>query len=329
MFEFATPHFLWILALLPLLGWWVLRRARRRRASIQFSDLNLFASTPAGMALVGRRALPVLRLTAMALLVVALARPRFGTVERDIIREGVDLFYCLDISGSMRAEDFQPNRLGKAKELMAQFAAGRPMDRQGIVLFSGASFVLCPLTFDGKALQEFLASVTFDDVGVQGTAIGMGLSRALKKMQESKAKSKVIVVMTDGVNNTGEITPLQAAQVAKKLGVRVYTIGIGSHGRARITVPTQFGPRSQWITTEIDEELLKKIADETGGIYRRAATEKELEAVFREIDRLEKSEIELKEYRTYDERAALASWPALVLLLLEIALANTRFLKIP
>ena len=323
-FEFASPHFLWLLALLAPLGWRALRW--RAAASIQFSDLGLFHAVPAGRALSWRRLLPVLQLAALALLIVALARPRFGTTEREVVQEGVDLFYCLDISGSMRAEDFRPNRLGKAKELMTAFAAKRPTDRQGIVVFSGVAFMLCPLTFDNNSVQEFLRTVTFDNM--QGTAIGMAMARALKKLDKSKAKSKVIIVMTDGRNNMGEITPEQAVKIAKSMGVRVYTVGIGSLGTSFAGLPTPFGIQRQMIEP-VDEDLLRQIAKETGGIYRRATRPEELKSFLDEIDRLEKSKIEMKEYRSYDERMAILAWTALAFLLIEIVLASTRFLKIP
>jgi len=323
-FEFASPHFLWLLVLLAPLGWWALRW--RAAASIQFSDLGLFHAVPAGRALSWRRLLPVLRLAALALLIVALARPRFGTTEREVVQEGVDLFYCLDISGSMRSEDFRPNRLGKAKELMTAFAAKRPTDRQGIVVFSGVAFMLCPLTFDNNSIQEFLRTVTFDNM--QGTAIGMAMARALKKLDKSKAKSKVIIVMTDGRNNMGEIAPEQATKIAKSMGVRVYTVGIGSLGASFASLPTPFGIQRQPIEP-VDEDLLRQIAKETGGIYRRATKPEELKSFLDEIDRLEKSKIEMKEYRSYDERMAILAWTALAFLLIEIILASTRFLKIP
>ena len=325
-FEFASPHFLYLLLLLGPLGWWTLRRRSTLSASIQFSDLGLLRAVPASRVLAWRRLMPILRLAALALLIVALARPRFGTTEREVIQEGVDLFYCLDISGSMRAEDFRPNRLEKAKELMTAFASKRPTDRQGIVVFSGVAFMLCPLTFDNNGIQEFLRTVTFDNM--QGTAIGMAMARALKKLDKSKAKSKVIIVMTDGRNNMGEITPEQATRIAKSMGVRVYTVGIGSLGASFASLPTPFGMQRQPIEP-VDEDLLRQIAKETGGIYRRATKPEELKSFLDEIDRLEKSKIEMKEYRSYDERMAILAWTALAFLLIEIVLASTRFLKIP
>lgn len=329
MLEFASPHFLLLLILLLPLGWWTLLRPEKRLGAIQFSDLRLFSSHSAGRALLVRRLLPALRLLALALLIVGFARPRHGTVERDVAREGVDIIYCLDISGSMRAEDFEPTRLEKAKELTGKFAARRKTDRQGIVLFAGVSMSLCPLTYDNNTVQEFLRSVEFENIGVDGTAIGMGLARSLKKLQASKAKSKVIILMTDGVNNAGEIDPLQAATLAKSMGVHVYAIGIGSEGLAYVTVNTPMGPQKQQIETSIDEALLEKIAKQTGGIYGRATSGTELEGILNQIDKLEKTKVELKEYHSYEERMAWFCWPALALLALEIVLLNTRFLKIP
>lgn len=326
-FEFGSPLFLWLLLLLAPLAWHWFRRREGGGAAVVFSDLRLFDSTPRGRAVAVRRWLPLLRLAALALVIVALARPRYGTVEREVVQEGVDLFYCLDISGSMRAEDLTPCRMERAKKLTAEFAAKRPNDRQGIVLFSGVAFLLCPLTFDGNTVQEFLKSVTFDNV--DGTAIGMGISRALKKLQESKAKSRVIILMTDGDNNAGEITPEQATAAAKKLGVKIYTVGIGTRGTAMATVSTPYGPQRVAIEADLNEDLLKKIASETGGIYRRATNDRELAQVLDEIDKLEKSKIEMKEYRTFDERMTAPLWWALALLLLEMVLMNTRFLKVP
>lgn len=328
-FEFAHPHVLWLLLLLAPLGWWTFWRGARASA-VQFSSLRLTGAIrpvlPAGWRLALLRAG---RLAAVGLVIVGMARPRFGTVEREVTQEGVDIFYCLDISGSMRAEDFEPNRLEKAKELTAQFIANRRTDRQGLVVFSGESFMLCPLTFDGDTVRRFLDAVTFDDVGVQGTAIGMGLARALKKLEHGKAKSKVVILMTDGENNAGRIDPRQAAQVAKKMGVRVYTIGIGSRGIATVTVQTPLGPRRQRVRTSIDEWLLRHIAQETGGEYGRATNAKELEGLLDRIDDLEKSEIEMKEYRNFDERMAVFVWPALALILIDVLARTIWLVRIP
>ncbi|MFP4379325.1 MAG: VWA domain-containing protein [Candidatus Sumerlaeia bacterium] len=328
-FEFASPLYLWLLVLLPFLCWWMLHRGSRPQASIQYSNLGLFKGVRGrGMAFF-RRYLPLLRLIALALLIIALARPRFGTVERDVIQEGVDLFYAIDISGSMRAEDFRPNRLAKAKEITAEFSAKRETDRQGIVVFSGEAFMLCPLSFDNLTVQRFLESISFDDVGVQGTAIGLGMARALKKLQDSRAKSKVIILMTDGAENINKIRPEDSIKVAKELGVRVYTIGVGSRGVTTIPIDTPRGVVRQRFRGELNEELLEKIASETGGIYRRATNATELQSIFDEIDKLEKTEIEMKEYRSYDERMAVFVWAGLIFLLCEFMLAHTRFIKIP
>jgi Ca-activated chloride channel family protein len=334
MFEFASPRLLWLLVLLPLLAWGAHRRATRHRATILYSAVGFFSTFSPGRALAWRRILTVLRFAALALIVLGLARPRFGTVERDVVREGVDLFYCLDVSGSMRAEDLTPNRLEREKVLTAEMIGRRSEDRQGLVIFAGEAFVLCPLTFDGGAVTTFLKQVSFDSVPVDGTVIGKGLAHALKKLQDSHAKSRVIILLTDGGENAPpdasvRITPEQAMALAKKLGVRVYTVGIGSHEPAWATVPTQLGPRRVQMPADLNEDLLSKIASETGGVYRRATSDEKLAEIFKEIDSLEKSKIEMKEFRTYDERMALVCWPALALLLLEIVLAHTRFLKIP
>lgn len=329
MFEFASPWFLLLLLLLPLVGWRLLRHSFIESGSVCFSDFTLLGDMPRGRAVLLKRWLPLLRLLALALLIMAAARPRFGTVERDVVREGVDIFYCLDVSNSMKAEDFNPNRLEKAKGLTAEFARKRPMDRQGIVLFAESAFIYCPLTFDTEAIEAFLRAVDFGALDGNHTAIGMGLARAVKKLRDTQAKSKVVILMTDGDNNAGEISPDQAVEVAKQLGVRVYTIGLGSLGYAYVTVNTPYGPRRQRMAPNIDEKLLRKIADETGGFYQRATTGMQLRQTLDRINALEKTEIEMQEYRTYDERMALFVWVALVLLAMEFVLNRTRLLKIP
>ncbi|HPS02712.1 MAG TPA: VWA domain-containing protein [Candidatus Sumerlaeota bacterium] len=326
--ELASPHFLWLLLFLPVLAWLTFHR-REKGVTLQFSGLSLFGDLRPTWALRARRLMPVLRLVALALLIVGLARPRFGTVQRDVSREGVDLFYCLDVSGTMRAEDFSPNRLEKAKELTAEMIQKRQTDRQGLVVFSGDAFVLCPLTFDAGTVSEFLKNVSFDAVATDGTAIGVGLTRALKKMIESHAKSRAIILMTDGDNNAGNIAPEQAMAAAKKMGVKIYTIGIGSTGETTAVVPTDQGLRRVMIRSTLNEELLQNLARETGGVYRRATSASELKAVLKEIDSLERSEIEMKEFRTYDERMAIFLWAGLALLAMEIFLTRTRFQTIP
>ncbi len=328
MRELASPHYLWLLLFLPVLARFAFRR-HETGATLQFSGVSLFGDLRPTWALRMRRLMPVLRLAALAFLIVGLARPRFGTVQRDVSREGVDLFYCLDVSGTMRGEDFPPNRLEKAKELTAEMIQKRQTDRQGLVVFSGEAFVLCPLTFDAATVSEFLKNVSFDAVETDGTAIGVGLARALKKMRESQAKSRAVILMTDGDNNAGNIAPEQAMAAAQKMGVKIYAIGIGSAGETTAVVPTDRGPQRVLMRSALNEELLQTLARETGGIYRRATSASELKAILKEIDSLERSEIEMKEFRTYDERMALFLWAALALLAVEVGLTHTRFLKIP
>lgn len=329
MMEFGSPILLLLLLPLAALGWWILARAPLRNLGIRFPAVSLLAkiAPPRTGQLV--RYLPILQLLAMACFILALARPRQGNVEQDIIREGVDIFYCLDISGSMLAEDFEPNRLEKAKMLTSEFAARRPNDRQGIVLFAGISVQLCPLTFDTNSIRAFLQAIKFGDISVDGTAIGMGLARCLKKLRGSTAKSKVIILMTDGVNNAGDIDPVQAAALAKKLGVRIHAIGIGSTGPVYVTLETPFGPQRQRLDDSLDEALLQKLAAETGGTYGRAANARELEAILKQIDLMEKTEIETTEYRSYVERLAWFAWPGLALLILHQVLAGTVLMKLP
>ncbi|MFW6286926.1 MAG: vWA domain-containing protein [Candidatus Sumerlaeota bacterium] len=331
MLEFASPVHFWLLIVPALMAVGLLRRLRwTRNATLSYSDVRLFGGLSRMGAARWQWVLPTLRIAALVLIILALARPRFGTVQRDVIGQGVDLMYVLDISDSMRAEDFNPNRLERAKALTAQMVEKRRNDRQGLTLFAGRAFVYCPLTFDADAVREMLQHVSFTDVGSRHTAIGMGLARALKKMKGSEAKSRIIILMTDGENNAGRISPVDAIRVAKELGVKIYTIGIGSHGITVGSFPAGNGRMvRQRVRTSIDEDLLRRIAEETDGMYRRATTGAELQSILAEIDALEKSEIEMREYRSYDERMALFLWPALGLILLEILLAATRFMRVP
>jgi len=272
----------------------------------------------------------ILRMTAIFILILALARPQAGQKEEEIITEGIDIMLTLDISGSMRAEDFAPqNRLGAAKNVLREFIKSRHNDRIGLVVFSRYSFTQCPVTLDYGALIELLDKV---DIGMieDGTAIGMAISNAVNRLRDSNVKSKIIILLTDGVNNAGKIDPLTASKAAKALGIKIYTIGAGKPGGAMYPVEDPiFGKRYVHMDTEIDETLLKNIAEETKGLYFRAKDKEGLREIYKTISQLEKTKIETKEYANYTELAGFFILPGFILLLLEIILGNTLFRKIP
>ena len=272
----------------------------------------------------------ILRMLAVFIFILALARPQAGQKEEEIITEGIDIMLTLDTSGSMKAEDFAPqNRLAAAKDVLREFIKSRHSDRIGLVVFSRFSFTQCPLTLDYGALFELLDKV---DIGMieDGTAIGTAITNAVNRLRDSNVKSKIIILLTDGVNNAGKIDPLTAANAAKALGIKIYTVGAGKPGGAMYPVEDPiFGKRYVHMDTEIDEALLKNIADETGGIYFRAKDKQGLEEIYKTIGKLEKTKVETKEYANYTELAVFFMLPGFILFLLEIILANTVLRKIP
>jgi Ca-activated chloride channel family protein len=266
---------------------------------------------------------------ALVLLVIAIARPRSATDVRETHTEGIDIIVTLDISSSMLAEDFHPqNRIGAAKVSAKEFISGRVSDRIGLVVFSGESYTQCPLTLDYDIIKEFIDRIQIGAIE-DGTAIGMAVVNGLNRLRESKAKSKVIILLTDGQNNRGEIDPLTAAQAASALKVKIYTIGVGTEGVAPYPIQTPWGIQYQQIPVKIDEELLKEMAKMTGGAYFRATDENKLRQIYTKINKLEKTKIEVKEYRTYRELFLPYIIIALILLFGEIILTGTRLRKIP
>jgi len=328
--RFASPLFLILLGIIPLLVWDYFRRSRMREAGIIYSDISIPKNIKPGFRVKYRYAPMILRMAAVFIFILALARPQAGQKEEEIITQGIDIMLTLDISGSMKAEDFSPqNRLGAAKDVLREFIKSRRNDRIGMVVFSRYSFTQCPLTLDYGALSGLLDKV---DIGMieDGTAIGMAITNAVNRLRDSTVKTKIIILLTDGVNNAGKIDPLTAAKAAKALGIKIYTIGAGKPGGAMYPVEDAiFGKRYVHMDTEIDEELLKKIANETGGLYFRAKDKEGLTEIYKTIGELEKTKIETKEYANYTELAGLFILPGFVLILLEILLANTLFAKIP
>jgi len=331
MFEnitFANPGFLYLLVLLPLLAAWYLVRQGKSMPTLQVSDFNAFEKTPRSIRHYLYHALFFFRLLAIGLLIVALARPQSTTKRQDVTIEGIDIVLGLDISGSMLAQDLKPDRLEAAKNISYDFFSGRPNDRIGLVIFAGEAFTQCPLTTDHKILKELLDGINSGMIE-DGTAIGDGLATAINRLKESQAVSKVLILLTDGVNNAGSIDPLSAAEIAKIYGIRIYTIGVGTHGYAPYPVQTMFGTRYQSIEVQIDEDLLKKVAKMTDGKYFRATDNTSLRDVYAEIDQLEKSKIDVTEFRKkHDEFLPLAIF-ALMLLALESLLRFTVLKTLP
>ncbi len=330
MFRFHDPIFLiFILVAIGLLIYYI-KFKKARAASIRYSDVNLVRRLKPSFRLRERHILPVLRTLAIVFLAFALARPQSGRKGQEISSEGVDIMLVLDISGSMRAEDFKPhNRLYVAKQVIKEFIEGRHNDRIGLVVFSKQSFTQCPLTLDYGVLFNFLDQVDFGMIK-DGTAIGLAIANAVNRLRESDVKSKVVILLSDGRNNAGEIDPITAAQAAKAMKVKIYTIGAGKPGNAPYPVDDPiFGRRYIYIENEIDEATLKQIAQITGGEYFRAKDEKALARIYKQISQMEMTEIKVKEYLQYNELFSNYAFVGLVLLVIEVVLANTRYRKIP
>ena len=330
MLHFANPWAFTALVFLPLMIWRYIRRARSGEGSLLFASTLALEGVRPPWTVAVRHLLFAVKMLALALAIFALARPQMGTEEEEILTEGIDIVVALDASGSMAAEDFEPrNRLYVAKLVVQRFIEGLKHDRVGLVVFAGKAFTRCPLTLDYGVLYGVLDEVEIGSIE-DGTAIGNALTTCLNRLRESKAKSKVIILVTDGVNNRGEVQPLDAAKIAQTLGVKVYTVGIGSHGTARFPVndPT-YGKVYVNMQVEIDEASLTRIAEITGGIYYRATDRPSLEKVFDEIAKLEKTKMEVKTYTHYNERFLSFLFPAGALLLLGTLAGFTRFGKVP
>ena len=322
--EFANPKLLWLLLLVPLLVLWYILRHKKQEAAVSFSDLKGMAKLPKTWKAYLRHLLFALKMAALALLIVALARPQSSSTNSTSNIEGIDIVMAMDVSGSMLARDLKPDRLTAAKNVASDFVKGRPGDRMGLVIFSGETFTQVPLTTDHGVMLNMLGEMKnglIDD----GTAIGDGLATAVSRLKDSEAISKVVILLTDGLNNAGSVDPYTAGEMAKLFGVRVYTIGVGSYGTAPYPVQTPFGTQIQQVKVEIDEKLLTQIANMTGGKYFRATNNKKLDEVYQEIDKLERSKIEVTEFRRlHEEFYPLVAW-ALALLLIEFLLRKTIF----
>ncbi len=314
---FSDPFLLWLLLIIPVMIAYYVIRQHKSNASLRLPGLQQFGETRATFRHYLRHILFALRVFSVALLIIALARPQSSESFQDISTEGIDIILTVDISGSMLARDFKPDRLEASKDVATEFISGRPYDRMGLVVFSGESFTQCPLTTDHAVMINLLQEIKSGMVE-DGTAIGMGLATAVNRIKDSEAKSKVIIILTDGVNNRGEIAPLTAAEIAKTFGVRVYTIGVGSQGVAPYPVETPFGTQYQDMPVEIDEDILKEIAKKTGGRYFRATDNDKLLEVYKEIDRMEKSKIDVRQYSRKEEKFFGPAVAAFLLLMLEL-----------
>ena len=321
---FANPKLLWGLLVIPAAILWYVFRHKKQEASLRFSDMNGFDKLPKSWRVYARHLLFVLQMAALALLIVALARPQSTSNSQPSNIEGIDIILAQDVSGSMLARDLKPDRLEASKKMAAEFVEGRPTDRMGLVVFAGESFTQVPLTTDHAVmlnmLQELRSGIIED-----GTAIGDGLATAINRLKDSEAVSKVIILLTDGMNNSGSVDPYTAAELAKLYGIRVYTIGVGSYGTAPFPVQTMFGIQYQQMRVEIDERLLTTIANSSGGKYFRATSNQKLSEIYDEIDKLERSKIEVTEFRHVHEEFYPLVALALVLLLVEFLLRKTVF----
>jgi Ca-activated chloride channel family protein len=322
--KFAEPVFLYILAIVPVMIIWYIIKQHKTYASLRMPGLKPFENAGKTFRNYLRHILFGLRIAAITLLVIILARPQKSDNFQDVSTEGIDIILALDISGSMLARDFKPDRLEASKNVATEFVSGRPYDRIGLVVFSGESFTQCPLTTDHAVLINLMHDIQSGMIE-DGTAIGMGLATAVSRIKDSDAKSKVIILLTDGVNNRGEIAPATAAGIAKTYGIRVYTIGVGTQGVAPYPVQTPYGVQYQNMQVEIDEGILKEIAQNTGGRYFRATDNDKLVQVYGEIDKLEKSKIDVRQYSRKEEKFIIPAMVVLCLLMVEMVTRNLFF----
>ena len=325
---FAYPWVLYFLILIPLMLAYYWFRGRKKQPSITYSSLNLFKSIPVTWKERSRHLPTILRAFGLALLIIALARPQTFSSGEDTYTEGIDIAMVLDISGSMLAEDLKPNRIEAAKNVIDQFIRGRTSDRIGLVVFARDAFTQCPLTVDYSVLRNLLKQIKSGMID-DGTAIGNAIANGVNRLKDSDAKSKIIILLTDGVNNSGEVDPISAAQIAKTFGIRIYTIGVGTEGEAPYPVQTPFGKRYQMVPVEIDEKVLKEISKITDGQYFRADNNRKLRDIYNQIDKLEKTKIEVTSYKNVHE--LFYSWlgGGIILIFLELGLSKTILRKIP
>jgi len=316
-----------LILLVPVIIWYIWKD-REANASIRFSTIKGFEGEGRTFKYWLRHILFAIRLIILALIIIVLARPQSVNKWQDVNTEGIDIIIALDISGSMLAQDFKPDRIEASKAVATEFISGRPTDRIGLVVYSAESFTQCPLTTDHAVLINLFHDIKSGMIE-DGTAIGMGLANAVSRLKDSKAKSKVIILLTDGVNNRGSIAPLTAAEIARTFNIRVYTIGVGTQGTAPAPVQTPYGVQIKQVPVEIDEQILRQIASITDGKYFRATNNQKLVEIYKEIDQMEKSKIDIREYSKKEEEYLAFGLSAVIFLLLEIIIRKTVLKNIP
>ncbi|MDR6968977.1 Ca-activated chloride channel family protein [Flavobacterium arsenatis] len=324
---FLNPGFFWLFLLLPLIIGWQIWKRNEQSATLKMSSLKGFQTSPSLLAKL-KPFLFVLRIVALASMIVALARPRTVDISsKTKTTKGIDIVLSVDVSSSMLARDLKPNRMEALKRVASDFIESRPNDRIGLVVYAGESYTKTPVTSDKAVVIDALRGIKFDNVLQDGTAIGTGLATAINRLKDSKAKSKIIILLTDGVNNSGTIEPETASDIAKEYGIKVYTIGLGTNGMAEY--PYALAANGDFVfkmmKVEIDQELMKSIAKNTGGKYFRATSNQKLETIYDEINKLETTEIEELKFYDYDEKYRPFLIFAGILLLLEIGLRNTVY----
>lgn len=326
--EFYNPEYLWLLLVLIPMVFWYIFREYGSPASLTVSSVRPFMTTSGSFRRYFAHLAFLLRLLAVALLIIVIARPQSSNKFHSQSTKGINIVLALDVSGSMLAEDLKPNRLEAAKNVANEFIAARPNDNIGLVVFAGESFTQCPLTTDHAALSNMINSVRFDMIK-DGTAIGSGLATAVNRIKDQPGKSKVIILLTDGSNNAGTVPPATAAEIAETYGIRVYTIGVGTEGEAPYPFKTPVGIKYQNVKVDIDEAILTKIADETGGEYFRATDTENLRHIYHEINLMEKSKMKVKEYSKKEEEYFIFLLMALIALCLEVGVRHSILRSLP
>lgn len=319
---FNNPEYLFFLLVLIPVVFWYIKEMHHSDASLQISSHRNLQMKQKTLKIKLLHVPFVLRCLAITMVVIALARPQASNSWRTESTEGIDIMLTLDISGTMMAEDLKPNRLEASKVVASEFILSRPNDNIGLVVFAGESFTQCPLTTDHAVLINLFKGVNYGLIE-DGTAIGLGLANAVNRIKDSKARSKVIILLTDGSNNRGDIAPITAAEIAQSFGIRVYAIGVGSYGKVNIPVQTPMGLQYQLMDSEFDEKSLQNIATMTGGQYFRATNNNKLRSIYQEIDQMEKTKIDVREYNKKNEEFYIFAIVALLLLVAEVLLRNT------
>ncbi|PJA96214.1 MAG: aerotolerance regulator BatA [Ignavibacteriales bacterium CG_4_9_14_3_um_filter_34_10] len=325
---FKYSFVLYALILLPFIVWWYIKFHKNKDVEIKYSSFEFFKDFKPT---IKERLIHLpfaFRVIALIFLIIALARPQSFLSGENVLTEGIDIVMNLDISSSMLAEDFKPNRLEAAKKVVAEFISNRKYDRIGLVIFAKESFTQCPMTIDYNVIRELLHEIR-SGIIEDGTAIGNAIANGVNRLKDSKSKSKVMILVTDGVNNSGEVDPLTAAEIAKTFDVKIYTIGVGSYGQAPYPVQTPFGIRYQMVPVEIDENLLRQISETTGGKYFRAANNGALSEIYKKIDKMEKTKIEITSFSKAEELFQYWAFAGLIILLSEIIISKFYLRKLP